>query len=427
MRTSRIPLLSVAALLLAACGPDAKPLSPEDVAPGSSALTSSKVSVIDAAPVKRILACSGYCIYQHGFWIDLSVANEAFEKEVGVVWTRDGWRSQQVTLAKYEAPLEGNRERWGVDVLLEQNNLPSPEVEYAVFVKMNGTTYWDPLNNHYVRDSVTTQRPVRLLTSGVSFESGTGVVLTGDVRVLNLAFDKKVSVRFTTNDWATSKEVSATWVKNQDWRFRAVLGTTAPLPETVKFAVRYRVAGAEYWDNRAGSNYSHALRPKFYPVALPSEPLSGIWTVGGTFTTDLPVARTDVKVDSGVWKPGPHAVLSTADLTDGAHVAKVRVSITGGHTEYADQPFTVRNRVTPLTPWALAPVGSAQDYPWDFAFGPDQKLYVLWSSGQVARLSSATSTAAPFLYPAHVGVDRIAVDAQSRLYVMASHGAQLVR
>src|SRR5687768_3753930 len=50
------------------------------------------------------------------FWVDLSVRNDAARKEVGVLWTSDGWLTSQTTQASYELNLSGGRERWGIDV-----------------------------------------------------------------------------------------------------------------------------------------------------------------------------------------------------------------------------------------------------------------------------------------------------------------------
>ncbi|NWW55094.1 PPR3E phosphatase, partial [Pedionomus torquatus] len=83
--------------------------------------------------------------------------------------------------------------------------------------------------------------------------------LRGAVRVLNLAYEKAVSVRYTLDRWASCAEVPAAYQPagppdglTDRFAFLLPLGPAEP---TLEFAVRYRVAGAEYWDNNDGANY----------------------------------------------------------------------------------------------------------------------------------------------------------------------------
>uniref|UniRef100_UPI00358FB92B protein phosphatase 1 regulatory subunit 3D-like n=1 Tax=Myxine glutinosa TaxID=7769 RepID=UPI00358FB92B len=90
----------------------------------------------------------------------------------------------------------------------------------------------------------------------------------GRVRVLNLAYHKLVTVRYTFNRWQSFLEVAATYrapdvaatnhhVLEDTDRFDFVLPVLPFLRDgdTVEFALRYRVAGADYWDNNDGANY----------------------------------------------------------------------------------------------------------------------------------------------------------------------------
>ncbi|NWS53704.1 PPR3E phosphatase, partial [Chunga burmeisteri] len=108
--------------------------------------------------------------------------------------------------------------------------------------------------------------------------------LRGAVRVLNLAYEKAVSVRYTLNSWASCAEVPAAYqpVGPADGltdRFAFLLPLGAVASEaTLEFAVRYRVAGAEYWDNNEGANYRLRGRQRVPPAAgLPQDPDSTAW------------------------------------------------------------------------------------------------------------------------------------------------------
>ncbi|XP_068380186.1 protein phosphatase 1 regulatory subunit 3D [Eschrichtius robustus] len=92
--------------------------------------------------------------------------------------------------------------------------------------------------------------------------------ISGTARVRNLAFEKQVAVRYTFSDWRSAHEAAARW--------RGPAGTEGaedvfafgfPVPpfllelgSHVHFALRYRVAGAEYWDNNDGRDYSLTCR-----------------------------------------------------------------------------------------------------------------------------------------------------------------------
>lgn len=90
----------------------------------------------------------------------------------------------------------------------------------------------------------------------------TRMSLMGQCRVANVAFQKHIAVRYTTNDWQTYHEVEAMYRES-------ILNCTSPWDRfifyidlenkgtctTVYFALRYNVKGKEYWDNNGGINY----------------------------------------------------------------------------------------------------------------------------------------------------------------------------
>uniref|UniRef100_A0A8B9N6I3 CBM21 domain-containing protein n=1 Tax=Accipiter nisus TaxID=211598 RepID=A0A8B9N6I3_9AVES len=110
--------------------------------------------------------------------------------------------------------------------------------------------------------------------------------LRGAVRVLNLAYEKAVSVRYTLNAWASCAEVPAAYQPagpadglTDRFAFLLPLGAAAAAAEAaLEFAVRYRVAGAEYWDNNEGKNYRLRGRQRVPPAAgPPQDPDSTAW------------------------------------------------------------------------------------------------------------------------------------------------------
>lgn len=79
--------------------------------------------------------------------------------------------------------------------------------------------------------------------------------LHGIVRVLNLAFSKAVTIRWTHDGWRTSHDTSAVFCSNDGNtdRFAFELPING---DDVSFAVRYRVESGEFWDNNRGDNYT---------------------------------------------------------------------------------------------------------------------------------------------------------------------------
>lgn len=87
--------------------------------------------------------------------------------------------------------------------------------------------------------------------------------ITGSVRVRNIAYEKWLAVRFTLDWWQTTSEVTARYDKSiEDCTFD-IFTFTIRLHDiwlrieekTIFIALRYTVAGQEYWDNNSGKDY----------------------------------------------------------------------------------------------------------------------------------------------------------------------------
>lgn len=84
--------------------------------------------------------------------------------------------------------------------------------------------------------------------------------LEGYIGVQNLAFQKKVTVHYTTDNGKTWADVPATYEKqnlNTDneeiWKFST---TTVPYGQPTTFCIKYEVNGQTFWDNNNGNNYT---------------------------------------------------------------------------------------------------------------------------------------------------------------------------
>ncbi|KAM8913979.1 protein phosphatase 1, regulatory subunit 3Db isoform 2-T2 [Spinachia spinachia] len=105
--------------------------------------------------------------------------------------------------------------------------------------------------------------------------------ITGIVRVLNLAYEKRVTVRYSFTDWRTHTETMASWTesghrvdggtqKSDSFRFWLPVPPFLLRPGAIlEFAICYHVAGCSHWDNNGGRNYK--LSCHSYKVTVPRE------------------------------------------------------------------------------------------------------------------------------------------------------------
>ncbi len=82
------------------------------------------------------------------------------------------------------------------------------------------------------------------------------------MRLKNISFDKQVDVLWKAENghWSClhAEYFDRGDAETEVWQAKAIFSLTAeePLPGNIQFALRYRVVGKEFWDNRQGQNYS---------------------------------------------------------------------------------------------------------------------------------------------------------------------------
>ena len=130
----------------------------------------------------------------------------------------------------------------------------------------------EPVNHVSIRSTACNVQPQGTLLQkieknnlGVDGLNLAGDLLEGWVSVKNLSYQKKVTIRFTLNDWKTVQDVEAKYHSSDHIfgidRFQFSIdmkkycpnfGITQPV---VYFAVRYECDLGEFWDNNSGENY----------------------------------------------------------------------------------------------------------------------------------------------------------------------------
>jgi hypothetical protein len=208
------------------------------------------------APVEFALALSnsfpsGTGSYSYIGSFKIVVQNLAYEKQVSIrAQVGTGW---QDIGANYVQSLPGNLELWSAPA---SNN----EGEFVVRYAVSGTTYWD--NNGWMNYKFPQAFDEFVALAGANYKVVLGEAslaaptLHVDVGVQNLAYAKVVGIVFTTDNWATVQTAYGTYSSTMKsglevWQVAATVGSATE----VKFAIFYRVAGSEYWDNNFWRNY----------------------------------------------------------------------------------------------------------------------------------------------------------------------------
>lgn len=105
--------------------------------------------------------------------------------------------------------------------------------------------------------------------------------ITGTIQVLNLAYEKEVTVHYSFTNWRTHTDTTASWVSSGHHMDSNVPETDIfrfllPVPPFIlqpgailEFAICYHVKGSDYWDNNNGHNYK--LSCHSYKVTVPRE------------------------------------------------------------------------------------------------------------------------------------------------------------
>jgi hypothetical protein len=197
--------------------------------------------------------------YEGSFMI--VIQNLALDKQVSI-WVQQGavWND---IFASYFQTLPENRELW---IAPASNS----EGEFVAKYVVNSVTYWD--NNNWMNYkfpqvfddfAVLAGNNYKVVLGNASLAGRSLNVISG---VQNLAFDKEVGVVFTTDNWATVHTAYCSYNRNMSsgvevWAVTVPIGAATD----VWFAIFYRVAGNEYWDNNFSRNYrtTFSVSPKW--------------------------------------------------------------------------------------------------------------------------------------------------------------------
>jgi hypothetical protein len=141
--------------------------------------------------------------------------------------------------------------------------------QFAIEYTADGETHWDNFAGYGTDYALSTdfggmapvfRAPVAHLDSALklSWAKRENDVFSGEVLLRNLAYQKEVTVVYTTDDWLTEHEAQG-WFQHKPmspefeyWRFSAPVDGQS---SRIRFAVRYRTDDRTYWDNNHGQDY----------------------------------------------------------------------------------------------------------------------------------------------------------------------------
>ena len=83
-------------------------------------------------------------------------------------------------------------------------------------------------------------------------------IFKGKVRVMNINFEKTITIRWTKDNWKNSFNSSAKYFEdkwNKNHNSDSFLFHLPCISGCIEFAIQYKTATQEYWDNNEGRNY----------------------------------------------------------------------------------------------------------------------------------------------------------------------------
>lgn len=199
----------------------------------------------------------------------IHVENMSCNKNVYVHYTYNGvdWLDEP---AAYLMTLEDGSEVWTYDthkVKYEPAHKYNYYCQFAIRYEVNGNTYWDNNegNDYYLRRScVYPEYPYVLSKNNIKVTDATRTQdgLYVYAKLKNLAYNKTVKLRFTTDNWQTYREIDGIYTSSygngcESWYFDTKkCGVTLSPSDTLEYVVSYTVNGVTYWDDNFGINYT---------------------------------------------------------------------------------------------------------------------------------------------------------------------------
>ena len=190
--------------------------------------------------------------------IYIKVANWDSNKKVNVHYENKSLNTWLDQPASYVTTLADGSEIWKATVGLTATSVSN----FAINTIQNGQTYWDNNNGKNYSAESAGIAPVKAVRTITAYDSSTGNFKIS-ARVQNYAYNKKVTVRYTTDNWASYQEAALSYDNSKNyndgtelWSTNISVPTVGYFKTNLQYAIRYEVNGQTYWDNNFGKNYN---------------------------------------------------------------------------------------------------------------------------------------------------------------------------
>ncbi|WP_236343712.1 Ig-like domain-containing protein [Paenibacillus plantiphilus] len=213
----------------------------------------------------------------------IEVNNIGYQKEVYVHYTTGNGQWSDIP-ASYGGKTEGNLEGWSFKAAVADTGNP---IQFAIKYIVNGQTYWDNNGNQNYRIGGSSAPDRVLAKSFLSLDNaefGASNAFSGRIYLKNITHHKKVTIRYTSDNWATYKEKDAVYTSPlpksnnslEYWDFNV---DVAPNVKAVKYVIGYVANGVTYWDNNFQRDHQLTAKQPV-PAALTLTPQSQTAVVG---------------------------------------------------------------------------------------------------------------------------------------------------
>lgn len=158
--------------------------------------------------------------------------------------------------ASYLTTIDGNKEIWVANI-----SGFGISGEYAIKYIGDGITYWDNNNGkNYTNDDILGVANVEAIRAHYQTPNNYYVYAA----VKNIGNEKKVTVRYTQNNWVSYEDVDLSYYHSapdgKDFEYwNCTLNLDEDKMDDFQYCIRYEVNGQTFWDNNFGRNYDKSF------------------------------------------------------------------------------------------------------------------------------------------------------------------------